>query len=146
MKIKIKLRDITNEQWDDYKHNACPKLVCPNACPCYGSNCSFSKSSESWINKKDLYSDKFLNQEIEIPDILDEEEKEYLANVIKPFKDRVICITKTKIKSDKYFISITIHSDLSLTEKELITLPYFQNDIYKEMEIDKDYTLKELGL
>lgn len=145
MKKKIKLRDLTAEQWNSYRNE------CTGSC----DNCVFgfaicycSNIKTSWINNKNLYSDKFLDQEIEIdiPDILDEIEKEYLSAVIKPFKNKVIFIKKVGCTNDKYFISIKISSKLSLSGSDIICLPLFQNKMYKEMEINKEYTLEELGL
>ena len=49
-------------------------------------------SVDEYINK-DLYSNKFLNQEIVLEDTLTKEEKEYLKAVIEPFKDRIQYIT-----------------------------------------------------
>ena len=71
--------------------------------------------------------------------ILDEAEKRYLSNVIKPFRDRV----KYIVKFDDFgqeFIYINL-------ENEEISLPYFEpNTMYKGMELDKEYTLEDLGL
>lgn len=77
--------------------------------------------------------------------ILDKEEKEYLENVIRPFRDRVKyikkIITKCRGWEQMQFISITIKDEVG------ICLPYFKKDtMYKGMEVDKEYTLKELGL
>ena len=73
-------------------------------------------------------------------EILDEKEKEYLENVIKPFKNKVLCIKKSEFTNEA-FISIDIKKDTS------IALPNFPKDtMYNGMEIDKKYTLKELGL
>lgn len=73
--------------------------------------------------------------------ILDEEEKEYLEAVIKPFKDKVDCIVKLNCPyGRKQFISIMLG-------KEGIPLPYFEKEsMYKGMIVNKDYSLKELGL
>ena len=72
--------------------------------------------------------------------ILDEVEKEYLWNVIKPFSDKVECIRKFDRKGGEY-ISIRVIGD------GVIGLPYFKKGtMYKGMEEDKPYTLKELGL
>ena len=144
MKKKIKLRDLTKEQWDNYQNNCIGKC---NNCVFGSVNCQDSGNKRSWFNNKDLYSDKFLNQEIEIegPDILDEKEKEYLSAVIKPFRDRVSCIKKVGIH-DKYFISIKVYSSFNLSQIECIDLPIFITDIYKGMEAGKCYTLEELGL
>lgn len=60
---KKKLRDLTPEEWDKWqKKNCgdCSKCIFANV-TCFGS---FVK--ESWIHHKDVYSEKFLNQEIEV--------------------------------------------------------------------------------
>ena len=149
MKRKIKLRDLTKEQWDNYINNICRKvlLYCKD-CPFYGANCGFSEDDESWINHKDLYSDKFLNQEVEIEvfeGILTKEEKEYLSKKIKPFRHRVISIAKIGY-NDRYFIAIRIQSKFTLSKMEHTDMPIFNTDMYEGMESNKDYTFKELGL
>lgn len=73
-------------------------------------------------------------------EILDEEEKEYLSAVIRPFRDRVNYIAKKEAR--KEYIQIVLKKD-----NECLFLPYFEKDtMYKGMEADKKYTLKELGL
>lgn len=76
------------------------------------------------------------------PEILDEAEKRYLRAVIRPFRDKVNNIRKVKSytnnKSEYIIISIG---------NENITLPYFEeNAMYKGMRLNKEYTLKELGI
>lgn len=76
------------------------------------------------------------------PEILDEVEKRYLNNVIRPFRDRVNNIRKVKsyINNKSEYIIISIGN-------ENITLPYFEeNAMYKGMRLNKEYTLEELGL
>ena len=76
--------------------------------------------------------------------ILNKKEKEYLGNVIKPFRDRVKYIVKSNCFI-KDFISIFLYNDFK--DVESIEFPYFQKDtMYKNMEKDKEYTLEELGL
>lgn len=77
--------------------------------------------------------------------ILTKEEKEYLSNIIKPFRHRVISIAKIGY-NDRYFISIRIQSKFTLSKIELTNLPIFQNNMYKGMKSNKDYTLDELDL
>lgn len=73
-------------------------------------------------------------------EILDEEEKEYLSAIIRPFRDRVNYIAKKGVR--KEYIQIVLKKD-----NECFFLPYFEKDtMYKGMEADKKYTLKELGL
>ena len=74
------------------------------------------------------------------PEILDEEEKRYLEGVIRPFKDKVKNIIKNTNYSHQCYIGIRL-------EHEGIALPYFKENImYKGMEVDRMYTLEELGL
>lgn len=71
--------------------------------------------------------------------ILDDKEKEYLSNVIRPFKDEVNALVKMAILKRKY-ICIKL-------ENECVYLPYFNKDtMYKNMELNTEYTLEELGL
>lgn len=147
MKRKIKVRDMTKEQWDDFLYSKC--LLNCDTCPFANSRCQTSECKGSWFNNKDLFSDKFLNQEveIEIPDILDEVEKRYLRAVIKPFRDRVISIRKNfDVFKDAYSIFIYIKSTMEIGKLESIGLPFFKNNMYMGMEHTTNYTLEELDL
>lgn len=74
-------------------------------------------------------------------EVLDETEKRYLAGVIRPFRDKVEYIKKHLSASAKEFIEISIKENIS------IVLPYFEKGtMYKGMKLNREYTLKELGL
>lgn len=76
------------------------------------------------------------------PNILDEKEKDYLSAVIKPFRKDIKYITKKDfvIKAKEYLL-IKMH-DLNTAG-----LPLFEKGtMYRGMEVDKKYTLEELGL
>ena len=60
---KKKLRDLTKDEWDKSREKNC--YECDN-CIFRNVPCGKSSSEKSWFNNKDLYSDKFLNQEIEV--------------------------------------------------------------------------------
>lgn len=81
-------------------------------------------------------------------EVLDAKEKEYLSAVIKPFKKRVIRIEKIKtLYGNSEFINIVLYSSISYNKEESIQLPYFKKGkMYKGMKLDKEYTLKGLGL
>lgn len=147
MKRKIKLRDMTKEQWDIYGNNICKLYGCCRNCILRILKCSKSNFESSWINHKEMLSNKILDMEIEIeePDILNEVEKEYLKVVIRPFRNRFIYIKKVKCPN-KYFISIKINSKFVDSGEEYIMLPFFQNEMYVGMKDDKEYTLKDLDL
>lgn len=74
-------------------------------------------------------------------EILDEAERKYLADVIRPFKNRVKYIYKGQEWSNKKeFINIILKEDT-------LDLPYFKKGtMYKGMQIGRNYTLEELGL
>lgn len=60
-KKKVKLRDLTEEQYEKWKDKNCGKYDCLK-CPfrCVDCNKTF------WMSCKDMYSDKILDQEIEV--------------------------------------------------------------------------------
>lgn len=74
-------------------------------------------------------------------EILDKEEKEYLEAVLKPFKDKVDCITKSSSLGG-YYINV------ELCNGDNLPFPDFseQADMYVNMKPERAYTLKELGL
>ena len=76
--------------------------------------------------------------------ILDETEREYLSAVIKPFRKKVKYIVKVNLLGtpEEQFIRI-VFGDLDFTN-----FPNFNANtgMYKGMELDKSYTLEELGL
>ena len=83
--------------------------------------------------------------------LLDEVEKKYLKSIIRPFKDRVVSIEKKKnINSEGtfYYIGIIVKHIAIDCFSEAIYLPYFkpESKMYEGMELNKEYTLKELGL
>lgn len=72
--------------------------------------------------------------------ILDDVEREYLSEVIRPFKGDVDYICK-RLNHGGYYIAIVSNGS------DVMKLPYFpNNEMYKGMELDRRYKLKELGL
>ena len=89
-------------------------------------------NSSCWINS-------VIFEKVE--EILDDEEKEYLRKVIKPFKNRISDIVKRKYNSEGNYIVIHLNNG------ESIYFPCFKKGtMYEGMKVDKEYTLKELGL
>lgn len=82
---------------------------------------------------------KWLFEDSEKP-VLDEKERKYLSDVIKPFGHRVSYIVKRKNGSG-YYIAIILNNF------DVMNLPYFtRNTMYKGMKVGRQYKLKELGL
>ena len=82
---------------------------------------------------------KWLFEDSEKP-VLDEVERKYLSDVIKPFVHRVSYIVK-RLNGSGYYIAIIVNNF------DVMNLPYFtRNTMYKGMEVNRKYKLKELGL
>ena len=62
---KKKLRDLTKDEWDRIRGDCVERNSCDD-CIFRNVICSKSSSNYSWLNNKNLYSDKFLDQEVEV--------------------------------------------------------------------------------
>lgn len=84
----------------------------------------------------------FLNAEYVQSPVLDDVEKKYLSDVIRPFRHNVKNIRKAFCR-DSYFIEINMKRVC-----DCVCLPFFNanSKMYKDMELNKLYTLEELGL
>lgn len=89
------------------------------------------------------YARNWLNSEY-TGSILDDEEREYLRAVIKPFRKDVEYI----VKLPKFeWIQEAIYIHIGRSWRGNIELPTFKKEtMYKGMKINKRYTLEELGL
>ena len=74
-------------------------------------------------------------------EILDDTEKEYLSAVINPFKEKITGIVVKEVSNGQCYLSLHVRCD------DRIVFPNFKKGtMYKNMEIDREYTLQELGL
>lgn len=73
--------------------------------------------------------------------ILDDVETKYLEAVLRPFKKRIDYVIKRVCSGGEYiFIFVNVNRDS-------FSFPCFKpNTMYKGMELNKQYTLEELGL
>lgn len=141
---KVKIRDLTEEQqkrYCDKKSGHC------DGCPFCLKNFEGKVWSCAGSLSHSQFSDEFLDQEVEIevPDILTEEEKEYLEAVINPFKERIVGIGKALLCGNTefiYFVTREIADGIICSELP----PFDAGTAYKGMEAGKKYTLEELGL
>lgn len=113
-------------------------VQCNNKIDCV--NCLFYEMGCNDEGRKE-----WLEQEYHEP-ILDEKEREYLSAVIRPWRDKVTDIIKTREweteKKNAEFIRISLDDDGIVTD-----LPYFKaGTMYKGMELDREYSLEDLGL
>ena len=83
--------------------------------------------------------------EIEQP-ILDDIEKRYLENVLRPFKNRIMYVEKV-VSFGYECIRYRVHLPIKEYGNMSCWLPYFdKGTMYKGMELDEQYSLEELGL
>ena len=84
-----------------------------------------------------------LTLEVQDP-ILDEEERKYLSDVIRPFRDKINFIRKNCIYGQEY-INVVYNSKFK--DDTNFCLPLFEKGtMYKNMTLNKEYTLEDLGL
>lgn len=110
----------------------------------------FGASNLAYVTKIGKYTScvytvhdiELIEEAQEAKEILTEEEKEYLSNAIKPFRYRIRFISK-----GKYYREPLEFIEFIGEEVILSYLPEFKaGQYYKNMEVDKEYTLEELGL
>ena len=86
----------------------------------------------------------------EFKPILKEKEREYLKNIIKPYKNDIGYITKEKLyknkNSDIDYIRIHINTTSVLNDYDIKLPPFFSGDMYTNMHIFKKYKAYELDL
>lgn len=111
--------------------------ICVSDTPC--GECKFSNGVCS------REKTKWLLQEYKEP-ILNPKEEKYLGMLIKPFRDRVMTIKKSKPYEHKAFIMIEVKTNNQYPET--IVLPSFdaRSGMYERMMNNKRYKLEDLGL
>lgn len=145
-KIRDKVKIRKNVTLEEISRN--PFYSCQSDTMKFLLNASFNNFEETFIVKK-IWTDNcvelndgFLANTIildKVEEILDDKEKEYLRGVIKPFRNKVICIKKLYCNTHEY-IRIELEDDF-------VSLHMFEKGtMYKNMKVNKEYTLKELGL
>lgn len=119
--FKIKGRE------DTFRFNEC-RLLC------------HLKGNE-WYECDEVLVDLLFGEEKIQKPILDKKEKEYLSYVIKPFRDKIKCLYKTK-NEDSEYIEFKFNDAY-----DFMCFPNFEKGtMYKGMELVKKYTLEDLDL
>lgn len=88
---------------------------------------------------------KWLDAE-HIEPILDDEEREYLSAVIRPFRDRVEFISKVVMDYQGGYTDCYICIRFTDSSKDMSFPVFCETDMYKGMKLYDKYTLEELGL
>lgn len=100
------------------------------------------KSLDQYFSGKLEIENGFVINKEEKKEILDKAEKEYLENLLRPFKNKVETIRKIADSIDTEFLTFEMKNEV-----DNFDLPMFKvNTMYKGMKRGKYYALKELGL
>ena len=78
--------------------------------------------------------------------ILDDIEKEYLSNVVKPFRNKIKHIIKYVGEDRNYECIVIKYNNINGYTGTMCFPSFEKGTIYKGMEVNKKYTLEELGL
>lgn len=76
--------------------------------------------------------------------ILNDVEKSYIKAIIKPFKARVTYIIKKHF--DKWEYLVIYYDDLNHLIGHIALPNFIEGSMYKDMELNKEYTREDLGL
>lgn len=131
-------KKITKASWSDGKYVEYYK----------DDDCFFDNTGKNYYFQVDSIGDlEDDDYEIWGDSILNEKEKEYLSNIIKPFKDyyEIIIVKEYITKLDNSFIRITLTNNEG---SDTIKLPKFtpEDHIYDGMKYSIIYHPEELGL
>lgn len=162
---KVSLRDLTLEQYKEIVNNNCAGARCNNCifrnviCYATGENC--------WVNHKELYSDKFLNQEIEIEEpLLNEEEKDFIKDFIKKHINKnneyygnftIRLIKRGDIRTLWFYKKYHTRTTKIIEINRIIPIVEYNEikefficlsaiDYFNQLEMDREYTMEELGI
>ena len=108
----------------------------------------WSDDYQDWVNS-DIFNGLLIGDINIVKLILTKKEREYLSNIVKPFKDRKVVIKKYEYPQNEHkneCIQISVEY-YDKTGSETVSLPIFKKGtMYKGLESNKCYTLEELGL
>ena len=77
-------------------------------------------------------------------ELLDKEEKKYLENVLRPYKNFEIDIKMCMLNTDEFYLDIEIHRNSIISS--LILPPFAKNTMYKNLTLYCVYNIDDLGL
>lgn len=129
---------VTNKHWNKYQYLSVDdegRILFNN---CYGDEYTFQTDVLNNFFEDDwkIYEEPYITIQ----------ERDVLASVIRYFRSRVIFISKIK-QSEKYAYIIIGLSSKGEQPYDTIKLPLFiRNKEYKNMEINKKYSLEDLDL
>lgn len=146
IQIKKKLRDLTKEQYEKNKDTICNSFDNCEKCPFRMCTC-VSEYQFSWVNNKDMFSDKFLDQEVEINvEIFTEDDKQFLKECVAYLNandSQVVDIMKCKSYDNSHIDRLSF----GLKDNTDRVVMWFRNTEYLiNMPYDTVFQIKDLGL
>ena len=154
IKENKKLKDLTFEEYANFKSFKCGYEGSCDKCVFRTGNCESPDSKDSWFNNKEMYSEAFLNQEIPVDkELLNEEDRKFLNLMYQLINVRneeiySICKCVDSFLGKKIgFIRIQFKSNVKYYGEERFVSPLFNpEERFVKLEINRNYKLEELGL
>lgn len=108
---------------------------------------AFYPSKEKALRAKTQFEKtiQVFNKEYRKEQILDDIEKEYLEDVLRPLRCKEIWIEKVSYIDNTEYIAIYYRNIINQADN-MVLPPFKKGTMYKNMEVAKRYTLEELGL
>lgn len=154
IKENKKLKDLTFEEYDNFKSFECGYHGNCDSCPFRTGNCESPDSPNSWFNNQEMYSEDFLNQELSVvKELLDDEDRRYLTNIFNLINVKNKDIHSVRNIVGNYlgkqigYIEIIFNSNVEGYGEERFLSPLFNpEERFKGLKYDKKYKIEELGL
>lgn len=154
IKENKKLKDLTYDEYANFKNSECGYYGKCDNCPFRTGNCENPDSPDSWINNQEMYSEDFLNQEISVSkELLYDEDRRYLTNIYNLINVKNKDIHSIRKIVGNYlgkkvgYIEIIFNSNVEGYGEERFLSPLFNpEERFKELEDNKKYKIEELGL
>ena len=158
IKENKKLKDLTYDEYANFKSFECGYYGSCDSCPFRTGNCESPDSKDSWFNNKEMYSEYFLNQVLPVnKELLSEEDRRYLTNIynlINVKNKDIHSIRKLvgnplgkKVGYKIGYIEIIFNSNVEGLGEERFLSPLFNSEErFLKLDEYRKYKLEELGL
>lgn len=151
IKTKGEIRKITFEEAKRISKMTKNCSTCPfNEKGCSAIRCSLSRPEDILEDFNDLYDELVNVLKILTEETLDKGEREYLTAVLKPYKrfENTLFVVKRErlFEDNKEYLAIKAEDDYGHYDLDLVFPDFKKGTKYAGLELNKKYSLKELGL
>ena len=133
--------------YEEIKHKYQASNILNPSCSVFKIRTGIDDCSGCHCKECCIKSFEWLNQEYK-EEILSDDEKEIvkeMCDVIHKFGFEVNYVYKSECRNGDCFIRTTF-KNIVTGSLELMDSPYFNNDMFKGMKLNKEYKLEELGI